>query len=73
MAHSLGKRVVAEAIEHVGPVAALVKMGKMDFQGFLLSRPVPAEEVPNYLSSWRDGIAMPGEFAAAPRPVRRKS
>jgi diguanylate cyclase (GGDEF)-like protein len=73
MAHSLGKRVVAEAIEHVGPVAALVKMGKMDFQGFLLSRPVPAEEVANYIANWREGIAMPEEFATVHRPIRRKA
>jgi len=45
MAQSLGKRIVAEAIEHVGPVPALMKMGTMDFQGYLLSRPVAAEEM----------------------------
>jgi len=73
MAHSLGKRVVAEAIEHIGPVATLVKMGKMDFQGFLLSRPVPAEDVPTYIATWREGITMPQEFASPHRPVRRKA
>jgi EAL domain-containing protein (putative c-di-GMP-specific phosphodiesterase class I) len=62
MAHSLGKRVVAEAIEHVGPVPALLKMGTMDFQGFLLSRPVPAEEVHTLLKTWRSGIVMPEAF-----------
>ena len=62
MAHSLGKRVVAEAIEHVGPVPALLKMGKMDFQGYLLSRPVPAEEVHIHIEKWRAGIVMPEAF-----------
>jgi diguanylate cyclase (GGDEF)-like protein len=64
MAYSLGKRVVAEAIEHDGPVPALMKMGKMDFQGFLLSRPIPAEEVNIHLPRWRSGIVMPRAFAA---------
>jgi len=72
MAHSLGKRVVAEAIEHVGPVATLVKMGKMDYQGFLLSRPVPAGEVPVHIEKWRLGIEMPEAFAAVPRPVAKR-
>jgi diguanylate cyclase (GGDEF)-like protein len=62
MAHSLGKRVVAEAIEHVGPVPALLGMGKMDFQGYLLSRPVPAEDVHNSIEEWRSGILMPDAF-----------
>jgi len=62
MAHSLGKRIVVEAIEHTGPIPNLMKMGKMDFQGFLLSRPVPADEVPNQIQRWRSGIDMPIEF-----------
>jgi diguanylate cyclase (GGDEF)-like protein len=62
MAHSLGKRVVAEAIEHVGPVPELLKMGKMDFQGYLLSRPVPAEDVHLCMDTWRSGIVMPDAF-----------
>jgi diguanylate cyclase (GGDEF)-like protein len=67
MAHSLGKRIVAEAIEHVGPVPNLVRMGKMDFQGFLLSRPVPADEVPTHIQRWGTGIEMPEAFAVPPR------
>lgn len=62
MARSLDKRVVAEAIEHVGPVPALMKMGEMDFQGYLLSRPVPSELVPSLIEEWRSGIAMPSVF-----------
>jgi diguanylate cyclase (GGDEF)-like protein len=62
MARSLGKRVIAEGIEHVGPVPALMNMGKMDFQGYLLSRPVPAAEVDQFILAWRSGIAMPAAF-----------
>jgi EAL domain-containing protein (putative c-di-GMP-specific phosphodiesterase class I) len=67
MARSLGKRVIAEGIEHVGPVQALMNMGTMDFQGYLLSRPLPAAEVDQLIQTWRSGITMPdafrGEFA----------
>ena len=62
MARSLGKRVIAEGIEHVGPVPALMSMGKMDFQGYLLSRPVPAAEVDQLIQTWRSGIEMPAAF-----------
>ena len=62
MAQSLGKRIVAEAIEHVGPVPALMKMGSMDFQGYLLSRPVAAEEMQLIVGDWRAGIVMPEAF-----------
>jgi len=72
MAHSLGKRVVAEAIEHVGPVPALLKMGKMDFQGYLLSRPVPAEEVHIHMEKWRNGIVMPEAFRESGRGGLRR-
>jgi diguanylate cyclase (GGDEF)-like protein len=65
MARALDKRVVAEAIEHEGPVPALMKMGKMDFQGYLLSRPVPADLVPGLIDGWRTGIEMPGAFQEA--------
>jgi diguanylate cyclase (GGDEF)-like protein len=67
MAHSLGKRVVAEAIEHVGPVPALLAMGAMDFQGDLLSRPIPADDVYTFLRTMRSGIVMPGAFRTASR------
>ena len=62
MARSLGKRVIAEGIEHVGPVPALMNMGKMDFQGYLLSRPVPAADVDDLIELWRSGIEMPEAF-----------
>lgn len=65
MAHALGKRVVAEAIEHVGPVPTLLRMGTMDFQGYLLGRPILAAEVDKHIATWRGGIVMPQEFRQA--------
>ncbi|HWB31658.1 MAG TPA: bifunctional diguanylate cyclase/phosphodiesterase [Acidobacteriaceae bacterium] len=62
MARSLGKRVIAEGIEHIGPVPALLNMGSMDFQGYLLSRPLPAAEVDELIAGWRSGIVMPDAF-----------
>ena len=62
MAQRLGKRIVAEGVETTAPVPALLRMGEMDFQGYLLSRPVMAEEVDSVLSGWRSGLVMQPEF-----------
>ena len=67
MAYALGKRVVAEAIEHSGPIPTLLKMGAMDFQGYLLGRPILAEEVDRHIPTWRSGIVMPQAFREASR------
>ena len=62
MAKSLNKRVVAEGMETTAPISALIEMGEMDFQGYLLSRPVPAAQIPQILPTWRAGLRMPPEF-----------
>ena len=67
MARRLGKRIVAEGIEHVGPVPALIEMGKIEFQGYLLSRPVAAVDVEERIRQWREGIRMPDAFRASTR------
>ncbi|MFL6718608.1 MAG: EAL domain-containing protein [Burkholderiaceae bacterium] len=46
MAHALGMRVVAEGVESVGQLRALQAMGCDEVQGFYVSRPVPAADMP---------------------------
>ena len=46
MAHALGMRVVAEGVESVGQLRALQSMGCDEVQGFYVSRPLPAAELP---------------------------
>ncbi len=53
MGRALGKRIVAEGVEHPGDLQALERLGEMDYQGFLFSRPVPPEVVWERLESWR--------------------
>ncbi len=62
MAQGLGKRIVAEGVETLAPVETLLRMGEMDFQGYLLSRPVSAEQVEQVLPFWRSGLPMPTVF-----------
>jgi diguanylate cyclase (GGDEF)-like protein/PAS domain S-box-containing protein len=46
MAHALGMSVVAEGIETSCQLGELVSLGCDEGQGFLLARPMPAEEIP---------------------------
>ena len=73
MAVSLGKRIVAEGIEQVDSVPTLLKMAEMDFQGYLLGRPISAQEVDRQISSWRSGIEMPAAFGTAVRTAADRS
>ena len=45
MAHSLGMVCVAEGVENVETLAALVDLGCDEAQGYLLQRPVPADDL----------------------------
>lgn len=49
MAKALNMSVVAEGVEREEQIAALNEMGCESLQGFLLSRPVPAAEIPDLL------------------------
>jgi len=49
LAHTLGKLVVAEGVETVEQLRLLRALGCDAMQGFLLGRPMPAEDVPAYL------------------------
>ena len=63
MAHNLGLSVVAEGVETVEQLACLHRVGCDEVQGYLLSRPVPAERLEMLLAT-RDGL-----FAADPEMV----
>jgi EAL domain-containing protein (putative c-di-GMP-specific phosphodiesterase class I) len=46
MAHALGMRVVAEGVETLDQLRALQGLGCDEIQGFYVSRPVAAAELP---------------------------
>jgi len=45
MAHSLSLQVTAEGVETRGQLEALERLGCDEYQGYLFSRPLPAEEI----------------------------
>jgi diguanylate cyclase (GGDEF)-like protein/PAS domain S-box-containing protein len=61
LGRSLGKKVIAEGIETVAQLATLKALGVQVGQGYLLSRPLPPEQVP----------ALLGQPAVAPAEAVR--
>ncbi|MBK8017374.1 MAG: EAL domain-containing protein [Betaproteobacteria bacterium] len=45
MAHSLNLRVTAEGVENLAQPSTLKRLGCDEYQGFLFSKPVPADEI----------------------------
>jgi diguanylate cyclase (GGDEF)-like protein len=61
LGQSLGKTVVAEGVETAVQAQILKDSGCDQVQGFLYARPMPASEVPGFLTSWQglDSLASP--------------
>jgi len=49
LGHSLGLRVVAEGVEEAGQFRQLKQLDVDEVQGYLLSKPLPADELENWL------------------------
>lgn len=54
--HALGKTVVCEGVETHNELTAVIRLGADALQGFLVSRPLPLEEVESFIrsSDWAD-------------------
>jgi len=46
MAHSMNLKVIAESVETKEQMQKLEEMGCDEMQGFIFSKPVPAEQIP---------------------------
>jgi diguanylate cyclase (GGDEF)-like protein len=55
LGRSMGKRVVAEGVENEQEIDTLLELGKMDFQGFAFSPPLPSELIASNLAGWQAG------------------
>src|SRR6266550_6243078 len=53
LGHNLGLKVVAEGVETPEAWEQLAAMGCDIAQGYLISRPLPAEDLTRWLANWR--------------------
>jgi len=65
LAHSLNLAVVAEGVETDGQVALLRQLGCDQFQGYLFSKPVPAEELAQVLTADKPTSSLLGNPPSA--------
>jgi predicted signal transduction protein with EAL and GGDEF domain len=65
LAHSLGLRVVAEGVETVETWYALQDLGCDLAQGYLISRPMPGDDITRWLSGHFDPVRVAGSSPQA--------
>ncbi|MGD0421095.1 MAG: EAL domain-containing protein [Xanthobacteraceae bacterium] len=61
---SMGIKVVAEGVEDVHQLELLGAMGCDQAQGYYFARPMPATDVPRFLSTFADSVAAEAQAAA---------
>jgi EAL domain-containing protein (putative c-di-GMP-specific phosphodiesterase class I) len=54
MAKNLNLNVIAEGVETEGQRKVLESLNCMEMQGYFFSRPLPAEELSNFLDNLKD-------------------
>ena len=65
IARALGMTTVAEGVETVGQQTLLTALGCDEVQGYLYSRSVPIEKVPELIAAWPASTAASGNIMAA--------
>ena len=71
LGHNMGLRVVAEGIESEAVWALLAAMGCDHGQGYFMSRPIPADQLPQWIEKWTPPARMPKLVAVpyCPQPA----
>ncbi|MFW2403266.1 MAG: diguanylate cyclase domain-containing protein [Gammaproteobacteria bacterium] len=69
MAHRMGIRVVAEGVETEAQLAYLTTLNCDQIQGYMIARPMPAEDAGEWLSAARNKGQTPGTSHTSRLPV----
>ncbi|CAK0775308.1 diguanylate cyclase [Gammaproteobacteria bacterium] len=54
LARIFKRTVIAEGVESSAHATALIELGCVHGQGYAIARPMPADELPNWVAQWRD-------------------
>lgn len=74
LAHNLGLQVIAEGVETQAALEWLADHGCEQAQGFLIGKPMPAEDFPAWACSYAtEGARRMASDASAPKPASRTS
>jgi len=74
LAHNLGLRVIAEGVETQAALNWLAESGCEQAQGYLISKPMPAEQFADWVKDYAaDGARRIAREASAPKPASRTS
>ena len=65
LAQALGRLVIAEGVETSAHAQMLLRLGCLHGQGYAIARPMPAEQIPDWVAHWKPDAA----WAAAPSPL----
>jgi EAL domain-containing protein (putative c-di-GMP-specific phosphodiesterase class I)/CheY-like chemotaxis protein len=68
LGHNLGLKICAEGVENRAALDMLAIIGCDSCQGYYISRPIPAAEVPSFVSHWNDERTA-AAFTAVPQAV----
>ncbi len=60
LGHIMGLRVVAEGIENVEVWHLLAQLGCDQGQGYFMSRPIAADQIPAWVAAWKSPAALEG-------------
>ena len=63
LADRLGLRTVAEGVESVGEHALLAQLGCDHVQGFGIARPMPADQIPDWIATHQSRVADAAQLA----------
>lgn len=55
LAHAFGRLVIAEGVETMEHSASLLQLGCELAQGYGIARPMPAQQMPDWIASWKKG------------------
>ncbi|MOA55030.1 Phytochrome-like protein cph2 [compost metagenome] len=58
MAHALNLHTIAEGVEDQATLDYLQQLGCDEIQGYLIARPMPAEQVAAFICQYREGWSL---------------